>query len=41
MRRLVENDELRLKMSDAVNAAAEERTIEKNIGLWEKAYGLT
>ena len=41
MRRLVEDAELRRTIGERAKAFAETRTIERNIGLWEKAYGLT
>jgi glycosyltransferase involved in cell wall biosynthesis len=40
LRRLIEDEELRRRIGANAKAFAETRTIEKNIGLWEKAYGL-
>jgi glycosyltransferase involved in cell wall biosynthesis len=41
LRRLVEDAELRDEMGRAAKQLAESRTIDKNIALWEKAYGLS
>jgi glycosyltransferase involved in cell wall biosynthesis len=38
--RLIEDPELRDSMGQAARAFAEARTVEKNIGLWESAYGI-
>jgi glycosyltransferase involved in cell wall biosynthesis len=40
LRRLVEDAELRDEMGRKAKEFAESRTIDKNIGLWEKAYGI-
>ncbi len=40
LRRLVQDAELRERMGVAARAYAETRTVDKNIGNWEKAYGL-
>jgi glycosyltransferase involved in cell wall biosynthesis len=40
IKRLVEDEKLRSTVSANAKKYAETRTIEKNIGLWEKAYGL-
>lgn len=41
LRRLIENPDLRESLGQAAKAVAQSRTIDKNIRLWEKAYGLT
>jgi glycosyltransferase involved in cell wall biosynthesis len=41
LRRLIEDAELRDSIGQAAREFAETRTIQKNIGLWESAYGLT
>ena len=38
---LIESPELRVKLATAARAWAETRTIDRNVGLWERAYGLT
>lgn len=40
LRRLIEDRDLRAEMSRQARRFAEARTIDKNIGLWERAYGL-
>lgn len=40
LRRLIENHELRQKIAAKAKQFAETRTIEKNIWLWEQAYGI-
>jgi glycosyltransferase involved in cell wall biosynthesis len=41
LRRLLNNPDLRQKMGENARKYAETRTIEQNIWMWEKAYGLT
>jgi glycosyltransferase involved in cell wall biosynthesis len=41
LRRLIENHELRQKIAAKAKQFAETRTIEKNIWLWEQAYGIS
>ena len=38
---LIENPELRVRLATNARAWAETRTIDRNTGLWERAYGLT
>lgn len=40
VRRLIVDADLRRSIADSARAVAEQRTIEKNIHLWEQAYGL-
>lgn len=40
LRRLIEEPDLRESMGAKAKEFAEERTIEGNVGLWEKAYGI-
>jgi len=39
-RRLLDNPDIRKKVGENARKYAETRTIEKNIGMWEEAYGL-
>ncbi len=40
LKRLLDNTDIRHKMGENARKYAETRTIEKNIWMWEKAYGL-